>query len=230
MEVKATGVTGWTSATLPFPCLLPFTPLGIDEVVFEYYMRYIYRKMRFTFGDTIASASVWLSWAMSEINAQAQGRSWYKWMSEDALTAWDYFNVAAVRVMRNPTFEREVLKTVEPSTILATYKERVWLYRQEWYGRKGYNKFEEIGPLGDIGMWNSRDPKWVKGWPDRMCFALKYYDLIEDVPQITARFWTHAAVIYLGRGYKLREGEYYLTRADEWRANLRSPSTAWMGW
>ena len=229
-EVEASGVARWSNANPAVTGAYPFVPRGIDEDVFNSFMRYIIRVAYFSFGQAGWELSPWWWWAQHEINGTGQARSWYKWMPQDVEAAQSLFENAGVRVLSNPTFGPELLTSVEPSTILAMYKERVWLYRQEWYGRTGYNRFEEVGPLGDIAMWNSRESRWPKGWPDRVCFGLRYYDLIEDVPLITARYWTKAAVIYLGQGEKGREGVYYLRRADEWRADLRSPSTAWMGW
>ena len=230
MEITADRQDGWRIGDPAVTGGYPFVPLGIDEEVFDALMRYTVRVAYYSFGEGGWQLQPWWWWAQNSINGQAQYGSTYKWVPKEIEAADVLFAAQGARKFVNPDFGPETLKTVEPSTILATYKERVWLYRQEWYGRTGYNKFEEVGLLGDILMFISHDKGWIKGYPDRMFTALRYWDLLEDVPRLVGRYWTKIAAIYLGRGEKLREGEYYLRRADKWRANLRSPSTTWMAW
>lgn len=230
MEITADRQDGWRIGDPAWPGLVPFTPLGIPEDVYQSWIRYAIRVAYWSFGEMWGSLPPWAAWAQSEINGQTQYRPGYKWVPPEEEAADGYFANQGVRKFVNPSFGPETLKEVEPSTILATYEERVWLYRQEWHGRTGYNRFEEVGELGDILMFASRSPKWTKGYPDRMFTALRYFELIEDVPRLVGRYWTKIAAIYLGQGVNVGVGEYRLRRADAWRADIRSPTGTWRGW
>jgi len=229
-EITADRQDGTVLGDPAWPGPVPFVPLGIPEEGFNAYIRYVSRVAYFSFGEMWDSLPMWAAWAQSSINGQVQWRPAYKWVPVHTYMAVPLFGTAGVRKFVNPRFGPETLEEVEPHTILATYEERAWLYRQEWYGRTGYNKFEEVGELGDILMFTSRDPRWGRGHPDRMFTALRYGEMIEDVPRLVFRYWTKIAAIYLGKGYKGSDGVYYLTGRYSHRANLRAPTGTWLGW
>jgi len=230
MELTADRQDGWRIATPPWPGLYPFVPLGIPEEVYKKYIQYAIRVAYWSMGEMWSQLTIWAGWAQNEINGQSQYRSAYQWVPPDIEAADGYFEKQGVRKFVKPRFGPETLETVDPYTCLATYGERVWLYKQDGYSGWYKNWFEEVGELGDVLMFTSRDGKWGKGWPDRMFTALRYFELIEDVPLLRGRYWTKVAAIYLGKGSKIRDGVYELGYGYRHRADTMSPSEAWRSW
>ncbi len=230
MEIKFDGVVGWSKADISWPGPVPFVPLGIHEDVFRQWIRYVIRVAYFSFGEMWNELIPWAGWAQQEINAQAQRRLVYLWVPVHTYMAIPLLGTKAVRHLKKPVFGKETLEKVEFTTCLLTYQERVWLYKQDSIGGKGVNLFREVGRLGDILMFISRDKRWEKGHPDRMFTALRYFDYIEDVPIPRARYWTKIAAIYLGAGVKVGDGVYRLIDEYGHRADLRARTLAWELW
>jgi len=230
MEITADSQDGWRIADPSWPGVMPFVPLGIPVEVFNKWIRYAVRVAYWSFGEMWGSLPPWVVWAQDEINGMTQYRPNYKWVPLEESAADGYFGNQGVRKFVNPSFGPETLKEVDSHTILATYGERVWLYKQAGGAASWGNWFTEVGELGDILMFTSRDPRWGRGHPDRMFTALRYWDLIEDVPVVKGRYWTKIAAIYLGKGVKYDDGHYYLSPAYEHRAHLMAPTMTWVGW
>lgn len=230
MEITADRQDGWRIADPSWPGPVPFVPLGINEEVFNKWIQYAIRVAYWSFGEMWGSLIPWSGWAQSEINGQVQYRPSYRWQPLELEAADGYFAMQGARKFVNPRFGPETLETVDPHTILAVYAERVWMYKQTGGFGRFDNWFEEVGPMGDILMFSSRDARWGKGHPDRMFTALRYFDLIEDTPRLIGRYWTKIAAIYLGKGYRIRDGVYRLAGPFMHRADMMAPTETWLGW
>ena len=219
-----------TSFNVAWPGPQPSVPYLMDNSIFQSYVRYVIRVAHFSFGQMWDELPLWAAWAQASINWITQYRSIYKWQPLDEDAALGYFENAPVRELQSPTFQPEVLEEEDYLTCLALYGEEAWLYKQGGTAANPENVFTEIGPLGNIVMWSSRDSRWTKGHPDRFVFGMRYYDLIQNVPFVIARYWTTGAAMFLGKGVHIDSGQYKLGADYDHRIDLVPPTDAWKYW
>jgi len=219
-----------TNANPPYPALYPSEPYLINPIIFASYVKYVIRVAHFSFGKSWDELVMWAAWAQASVNWITQYRPIYKWLPATIGPAWAYFEFENVRILQSPTFSLEALEEEDFLTCLALYGEHAWLYKQGGTAANPENVFTEIGPLGNIVMWSSRAPNWQKGHPDRLVFAMRYYDLIETVPMIKARYWTKGAAMYLGKGVKIDTGKYKVGGPLGYHVDRVPPTETWKSW
>ena len=229
-EVQAASEVGVNDSNPVWPGPDPSVPYLMDETIFRSYVRYVIRVAYYSFGQRWDELVMWSAWAQASINWIAQHQSIYKWQPLDADAAQGYFEHALVRELSGPTFSREALVEEDFLSCLAVYGEEVWLYKQGGTAANPENVFTEIGPLGSILMWTSRAGNWLKGHPDRMVFAMRRYDLIQNVPFIIGRYWTKGAAMFLGKGVKIDAGKYKVGGGLGYHVDRVPPNDTWKMW
>lgn len=229
-EVKAIRLVSMETVTPMWPGGYPVTPYLMDDFLFQSYIRHTVRVAYFTFGQMWDQLAMWTAWAREEVNWVTQGRPIYRWQPLDRAAWWGYFENAEVRKLGLPTFGPETLWEAPFLSCLGVYREKVWLYKQGGTEANPENVFTEVGPLGNVLMWNSAAPNWLKGYPDRWVYAMKMHNVIQEIPVHISRVWTKGAAMFLGKGVKIDTGKYKVGGALGYKVDRVPPTDTWKMW